>query len=65
VTRDETAIGRDLERCDLGIALTRGRLRQRYLRHRAACYRALADMNKADFARPLTDDEILAALTKE
>lgn len=58
----EQAIARDLELCDLGMALTRGRLRRRYVKQRAACYAALHEMNVADGTADMSDDELLAAL---
>ncbi len=59
----EHAIARDLDQCDLGLALTSGKLRRRYAKHRKACFAAISEMNKADGMGKMTDDEILAALT--
>lgn len=40
-----TAIAKDLDLCDLGIALTKGRLRQRYIAHRKARMAAIREIN--------------------
>jgi len=57
-----SAIASDLAKCEVGLALTRGKLRRRYLDQRAACLAAL----KADAATypacDLTDAELLAEL---
>ena len=55
-------IGRDLELCDLGLALTTGKVRRRYLAQRKACLAAIRAMNKADGLDSLSDDELLAEL---
>ena len=60
---DFDAIARDLALCDLGLALTTGKLRKRYVRQRAACVATLKEANRADGLADLTDDELLAALT--
>lgn len=63
MTRDEElqAIARDLARCDLGIAVTQGRLLAKYRRHKAACWRRLAEIDPVAES-DMTDDELLAAL---
>lgn len=57
-----SAIARDIEQCDLGILLTSGKLRARYIAHRKACYAAIHQMNVDDGISELSDDELLAAL---
>ena len=63
-TTAEQAIARDLDQCDLGLALTGGKLKRRYAKHRRACFAAIRDMNKREGLDTLTDDEILAELTR-
>lgn len=62
-TDTERAIATDIELCEIGMALTRGRLRQRYARHRAECFEAIREMNRADGLDRMSDDELMAALT--
>jgi hypothetical protein len=63
--QQEQAIGRDLEKCDIGIAMTTGRLRARYVRHRKACMEAIQRMNLEDFGpNQPTDDELAASLSE-
>ena len=47
MTRDEElqALARDLEKCDFGLAVTKGKLRKRYAAQRAAC---MARINELD-----------------
>ena len=56
------ALALDLDACDLGIALTKGKLKARYIAHRKACVAELARLNKEDGLGDMTDDELLAAL---
>ena len=56
------AIARDLDLCDLGAALTKGKRRQRFLDHRKACFDAIAAHNRAEGLPDMTDDELLAKL---
>jgi len=58
----ERAIIADLDACDLGLAMTRGKLRKRYAAHRKACFAALRELNKADGLDQLTTAELLAEL---
>ncbi|NBW13793.1 MAG: hypothetical protein EBR82_37910 [Caulobacteraceae bacterium] len=55
------ALARDLEKCDLGLAMTKGKLRKRYAAHRAAC---MARINELDPVTPgsMTDEELLREL---
>ena len=55
-------IANDLELCDLGLAITKGAARRKYVQHRKACLAAIASANKADGLDALTDDELLAEL---
>ena len=59
---DFAAIAKDLDACDLGIALTTGKLRARYVAHRKACMAAIEAANAKDGLNGMTDDELLAAL---
>lgn len=58
----EQQIAADLNACDLGLALTKGKTRRVYAQHRKACFKAIADMNKADGMDGMSDDDILAEL---
>jgi hypothetical protein len=51
MTRNEelNALARDLEKCDLGLAVAKGKLRKRYAAHRAAC---MARINELDPIEP-------------
>jgi len=55
-------IARDLDACDLGLAITKGKTRRSYAKHRKACFDAIREANAADGMDGLTDDELLAAL---
>jgi hypothetical protein len=57
------AIFADLDLCDLGMVLTTGKRRAKFAAHRAACFDALREMNKADGLDEMTIDEIFAELT--
>jgi hypothetical protein len=59
----EKAIAHDLELCELGMALTKGKRRAAYVKHRKACMGAIREMNAADGLDKLTDDELLAELS--
>ena len=52
----------DLEACDLGMALTKGKTRRIYAQHRKACFAEIAAMNKADGLDDMSDDDLLAEL---
>lgn len=58
----EQAIATDLELCDLGIALTKGKLRRQYINHRKECFKALDELSKSDGFDKMSDDELLAEL---
>lgn len=58
----EQAIAADLDLCDLGLALTKGKARRPFIQQRKACFAAIKAMNKADGLNKLTDDELLDAL---
>ncbi len=64
MTRDGTfkAIAADLELCDLGIALTKGATRRKYIAHRKACYAEIKRLNKLDGLGKMTADELAAEL---
>ncbi len=59
------AIGRDLELCDLGAALTKGKRRARFLAQREAIFAAIKAHNDAEGMPKMTDDELLAALAED
>jgi hypothetical protein len=56
------AIARDLELCDLGVAITKGAVKRKYVAHKKACLAAIKEMNIADGRNDMTDDELLAEL---
>lgn len=57
-----TAIANDLNACDLGLALTKGKIRRQYVKHRNACFDAIRQENIKDGLSGMTDDELLAEL---
>ena len=61
-SKAEKAIAADLDLCDLGLVLTKGKRRRRFAEHRRACFAAIKQMNAADGLDKLTDAEILAEL---
>lgn len=56
------AIANDLNTSDLGIALTKGKTRAKYIAHRKACFDAIKRANVEDGLASMTDDELLAEL---
>jgi hypothetical protein len=58
----EQAIARDLDLCDMGLALTKGAARRRFAKHRKACMAAIKEANREAGLDALTDDELLAEL---
>lgn len=56
------AIALDLALCDLSLALTKGRLKQKYARQRKACLDEIKRMNKEDGLDQMTADEIMKEL---
>lgn len=62
-TKIEQAIAHDLTACEIGIAVTKGRLRKRYTAHRKACVAQIAEWNREDGIDAMSDDELLAELT--
>lgn len=62
-TKLEQALAHDLTACEIGMALTKGKLRKRYAAHRKACMAQIAEWNRQDGTDSMTDDELLAALT--
>jgi hypothetical protein len=58
---DFQAIAKDLDLCDLGAALTKGKARARFMAHRKACMAAIAAENRKDGLDGMSDDELLAA----
>ena len=60
----EAQIARDLEKCDIGMVLTSGKVRAKYARHRKACFKALHDLNVRQglIVPDQTDAELLAGL---
>ncbi len=62
---DFQAIGRDLELCELGAAMTTGKRRARFLAHREAIFAAIKAHNDAEGLPEMTDEELLAALAED
>jgi hypothetical protein len=62
MTRNEelNALARDLAMCDLGLAMTKGKLRKRYAAHRAACMARINELDPVGFG--MTDEELLREL---
>jgi hypothetical protein len=59
-----SAIAADLTLCDLGLAVTRGKLRRRYADHRRACLAEIERLSPIDPATTaMSADELLAELT--
>ncbi len=58
----EQAIANDLTVCEIGMALTKGKLRKRYAAHRKNCVAQIAAWNEADGLNTMTDDELLSEL---
>mgnify|MGYP001602323391 CR=1 FL=1 len=56
------AIAADLDLCDVGEALTSGKLRAKYRRQRRACMVEIARINREDGLGEMTTDQILAEL---
>ena len=56
------AIANDLNLCDVGIALTKGKLKAKYVKQRKICLDALSELNEKDGLNEMTIDEILAEL---
>ena len=59
---DFNAIAKDLDACDLGLALTKGKMRARYAAHRKSCMAAIKEANVRDGLGGMTDEELLAEL---
>ena len=59
---DLQAIARDLEACDIGMAMTKGKTRARYAAHAKACYAAIKADNKALGLDKISDADLLAEL---
>lgn len=52
------AIARDLELCDLGEVLTKGKERRQFAQHRARCHAFIREANKRDGLDQMSVDEI-------
>ena len=59
---DFNAIAQDLDLCDAGLLLTKGKVRAKYVKHRKACMAAIKEANRADGLDKMSDDELLAEL---
>ena len=59
----EQAIAADLDLCDLGMAMTKGATRRKYVAHRTACMAQIRQWNVEDGLGEMTAAEILAELT--
>ena len=62
---DFSAIAHDLDLCDLGIVLTKGKRRKAFQQHRLACFKAIKEQNKADGLDSLSADELYAELSTD
>ena len=58
----EQQIAADLALCDMGLALTTGKTKTKYTKHRKACFKALHEMNVSDGLDKLSDEDLLAEL---
>jgi hypothetical protein len=58
----EQQIAADLALCDMGLALTTGKTKAKYAKHRKACFKALRQMNVADGLNNISDEDLLAEL---
>jgi len=58
----EQALAHDIELCELGMALTKGKRWAAYAKHRKACMAAIREMNVSDGLDRMTADELLAEL---
>ena len=58
----EQRIARDLELCDLGESMTRGKTRRRFVAQRKVCFEAIRAMNHEDGLDTLSNAEMLAEL---
>ena len=58
----ETAIASDLTACQIGMTLTKGKVRRRYARQQHACFEQIKAWNRQDGLDTMTDDDLLAAL---
>lgn len=61
-SQQEQAIAADLNACDLGLLMTKGKVRRQYVAHRKACIAAIKQMNQDDGLAGMSDAELLAAL---
>ena len=59
---DFDAIAKDLDTCDLMMAVGNAKARKIAKAHRKACMKAIEAANVADGLANMTDDELLAAL---
>ena len=59
----EQQIASDLALCDVGLALTSGKTKTKYTKHRKTCFKALHEMNKADGLDSISDEDLLAELS--
>lgn len=59
------AIAHDLNLCDIGLVITKGKLRKRYEKQRKACLDRLAEMNKEDGLDSMSIDDIMKELDGE
>lgn len=59
---DFAAIAKDLDLCDLGTALTKGKTRRKFAQHRKMCMAAIKEANRNEGLDAMSDDELLAEL---
>lgn len=61
--QERDALLRDMEKCELGVMLTRGKIKKQYADHLKVCKAALSAYLKATAdPSPLSDEELLAEL---
>ena len=58
----EQALANDMNICDIGITMTRGKTKARYIKHRKACFAEIKRLNDIDGLAYMSDDELLAEL---
>jgi hypothetical protein len=61
----EQQIAADLVKCDIGMAMTTGRVRAKYVRQRRKIFSAIHEENIRDGLDHISDADLLAELFKE
>ena len=63
--KDAEKIARDIELCELGIALTKGTMKARFVKHRKACMDRIREQNRIDGLDSLSPDDIARELEED